>query len=352
MSCLNQYTESLDFIWLEITKFCNLKCSHCYSESSPEQDLFGTMLLEDWKSVINASLSKGCKKCQFIGGEPTLHPELYEMITFAKKKGMSFIEVFTNATCISDELVSLMKANDVRIAFSIYSSQSTIHDRVTGVSGSWKRTTENVEKLMANGISVRAAFIETPLNEGEAGNTIKYLNSIGISETQIRIDRQRAVGRSSTCKEDFSVKNISKSINSHEKEDFNQLCGSCGKGRLCFTSSGAVYPCIFSRKTYLGDIKKQNLDKIIGSDHIENFRKKLSENLKIRSKCLPGTCPPTCPPNELCPPEPIKKPDSCVPSEDVCIPIEVVCTPSSKEKCLPVIDCIPFDENTCTPRLK
>ena len=70
----------LSFLWLEITGKCNLTCTHCYADSGPAGTLQGAMTLEDWTGVIHQASALGCRQLQFIGGEPTLHPDLPALI--------------------------------------------------------------------------------------------------------------------------------------------------------------------------------------------------------------------------------------------------------------------------------
>jgi hypothetical protein len=38
-------------------------------------------------------------------------------------------------------------------------------------------------------------------------------------------------------------------------ERYEELCGQCWKGKLCVTSSGAMFPCPLSQATDVGDVK-------------------------------------------------------------------------------------------------
>src|SRR5262245_31492421 len=75
--------HGLTFLWLEVTAKCNLECIHCYADSGPQKNLLGKMNIEDWVTILRDSAELGCRQVQFIGGEPTLHPELPRMISFA-----------------------------------------------------------------------------------------------------------------------------------------------------------------------------------------------------------------------------------------------------------------------------
>lgn len=78
------HADELDFLWLEITAQCNLSCVHCYADASPSKALYGNLGLEDWLDALRQAANLGCRKVQFIGGEPTLHPDLPKLIASAR----------------------------------------------------------------------------------------------------------------------------------------------------------------------------------------------------------------------------------------------------------------------------
>lgn len=101
--------QDLSFLWLEITGKCNLECVHCYANSSPRADLFGRMSSVHWVNVIEAAAQLGCRSLQFIGGEPTLQPALDDFIVCARRTGFEQIEVFTNATALTERRLAFYK---------------------------------------------------------------------------------------------------------------------------------------------------------------------------------------------------------------------------------------------------
>lgn len=71
-------TAPVRFMWLEITGKCQLECVHCYADSGPDGTA-GSMTTNDWYRVIDEAASMGIRMVQFIGGEPTLHPDLPDL---------------------------------------------------------------------------------------------------------------------------------------------------------------------------------------------------------------------------------------------------------------------------------
>jgi len=72
-------------VWLEITGNCQLRCEHCYAESGP-QGTDGAMTMADWARVIDQVTALGATMVQFIGGEPTLHRGLPDLVRRAERR--------------------------------------------------------------------------------------------------------------------------------------------------------------------------------------------------------------------------------------------------------------------------
>src|SRR3989344_416780 len=81
--------NKIDFMWLEVTNKCNLKCVHCYNDNLDKHSYFESRDNDNRMHVIEDAYNLGCRKIQFIGGEPfLLGDRLLEMTGFAKKKDM------------------------------------------------------------------------------------------------------------------------------------------------------------------------------------------------------------------------------------------------------------------------
>jgi MoaA/NifB/PqqE/SkfB family radical SAM enzyme len=283
--------NDLSFLWLEITGKCNLLCSHCYAESGPQVDLYGNMNYGDWTRVLDEAGDLGCRGVQFIGGEPTMHPHLDDLVDHANHCGFKYIEVFTNATRLGKELVGCFKRWGVHVATSFYSDDPLVHEQITQGKGSWQRTVSGIETVLAAGIPIRVGVIEAEQNVGHGRRAIEFLKSLGV--LNVGLDRERGVGRGKLVRL------------GGEEERYEELCGQCWKGKLCVTSSGKVFPCVFSRATRLGDVKAGLLT-ILETAKLTAFRQKIRAIQEGSSKasttatpCAPNlspSCGPTCQP--------------------------------------------------------
>ncbi|MBX3631258.1 MAG: radical SAM protein [Nitrosomonas sp.] len=251
-------TESgaaLEFLWLELTNQCNLRCTHCYAESGPDRNIDDLLARSDYENLIREGRELGCKQIQFIGGEPTLNRDLGYFIQLAAENSYSSIEVFTNLISLSDELVECFVEYGVKVATSVYASDASIHDGITQVTGSFQKTIRNIEKLLCAGVPVRAGVIAMESNSKQVEATISYLKDIGVHN--VGSDRLRHIGRGKDDSDNSSL---------------TELCGSCAGNTLCVGPDGRVSPCIMSKCWSVGSVLETSLEEIATSDKIRNLR--------------------------------------------------------------------------------
>jgi MoaA/NifB/PqqE/SkfB family radical SAM enzyme len=263
----------LRFLWLEITGKCNLFCAHCYAESGPQSELYGDMAYGDWTRVIDEAAELGCRRVQFIGGEPTMHPRLEDLLDHTNQRGFAFIEVYTNATRLGKKLLGCFQRRGVHVATSFYSDDPVVHEQVTRGEGSWERTVHGIESVLAAGLPIRVGVIETEGTVGHGPRAVDFLRTLGVHN--VRVDRARGVGRG----------RLENPV--AEGERYEELCGQCWKGKLCVTSSGEAFPCVFARATGLGDVRS-GLASILRTQKLTAFRLKVRALNDSSSMCHPS----------------------------------------------------------------
>lgn len=236
-------TEGITFLELEITGKCNLACAHCYADSGP-RGTHGTMTADDWKRVIDqADESPSIKAVQFIGGEPTEHPDFIELMTHALTTDLG-VEVYSNLVKVTPELWELYSHPNAFLATSYYSDDPATHDAITRRRGSHAATLFNITEAVRRGIIIRAGVVEQSENQ-RAHEAAEQLRTLGV---HVNEDRMRAVGRGDRN----GIRSVS------------ELCGKCAKNNLAISPDGEVWGCTLSR--FLpspGNVKVQSLAAIL-----------------------------------------------------------------------------------------
>jgi MoaA/NifB/PqqE/SkfB family radical SAM enzyme len=267
-------TMQVDRIWAELTGKCQLECIHCYAQSGPSGS-HGKMTVQHWTKLIDEAKSLGAFMVQFIGGEPTMHPQFPVILRHAIGTGIE-AEVYTNLVHVTDEVWELLTAPNVSLAFSYYSRDAARHNAVT-MRSSHAATRRNAAKAVALGIPIRAGVIDT--GAGQLKGAIEDLHALGI--TSIGTDRVRAVGRGGN-------------------DDISELCGRCGQGVAAISPDGDVWPCIFSRWMPVGNVLASSLAEIMAgramADAVASIPAARRAPCEPDQSCRPGFPPSSCKP--------------------------------------------------------
>jgi len=251
------YRGKLEFLWLELTTQCNMRCIHCYNESSPKPERPTLLSAEDYKRLLDDAASVGCRKVQFVGGEPTLCKDLPELIAHARKRDFQYVEVYTNGLRLNERLLSSFVANEVRVGTSIYADDPATHDEITRRKGSHQATLENLRRCIAAGLQVRVGVTAMANNKDRIAATVKMLNGMGVKD--VGVDGVRGIGRG-------------KELVKPEANGLGELCGFCWQGSLCVASDGSVSTCVMSKELPVGSVRASSLTDIVASDQLHNAR--------------------------------------------------------------------------------
>jgi MoaA/NifB/PqqE/SkfB family radical SAM enzyme len=267
----------LRFLWLEITGRCQLECGHCYAASSPRGD-HGRMSTSDWRQVIDDAARQGCEMVQFIGGEPTTHPNFVGLADHALAAGLR-VEVFSNLIHVRDEHWRLFGHPGVTVATSYYSDQAPEHDTVTGRRGSHQRTRASLCEAVRRGVPIRVGIVQVADGQ-RVGHARRELSSMGV--TEIAVDRVRQVGRGVRDQQPGAA----------------QLCGGCADGKAAVAPDGTVWPGVFSRWLPVGNVLEQPLSTIVAGPRMASTRAMLADQFPpTRVPCPPDMCDPQCGPS-------------------------------------------------------
>lgn len=321
--------SALDFLWLELTNQCNLQCVHCYTESHPKSGASDRLTPEDYEYVMESAHDLGCRKLQFIGGEPQLNRSFLPLLKKAKTIGFDFIEVFTNLTKLDDATLGFAAESGVCFATSVYSDQPMAHDAITKVKSSHDRTIRNLERLQRAGVETRAAIIIIDQNAASVERTKRFLKQLGVRH--IRAASTREFGRGQQI--------VARSA------QLSGLCGHCWAGKLCVAPDGVAYPCVMARHWPVGNVLECTLPEIVRGAPLRMMRQsifdkvwQLKTSATANGKCggttrdHSGDCSPNSEPHQPAkeppgaePPDPEEPseacPETCTPDWSTCGPI-------------------------------
>ena len=262
--------KKLDFFWLELTNNCNNRCLHCYADSGPcKPD--ETVPHNRWLEIIEEGKNAGATAIQLIGGEPLLYSKWRQLVDKAHQLQYETIEIFTNATLITDDDIQFFKSHHVSIATTIYADNACIHDGITLNQGSFSKTLENIKKIITSSIPLRIASIIMKPNETEVDGIMKLCANLGVEVNPPDVVRPTGRGDDQKLLPENYAKPPIKPPFYTDPNSFahSQTWHPCLAGKLAITAAGDVIPCIFARTQVCGNILSHSLDDVISGEALQ-----------------------------------------------------------------------------------
>lgn len=175
---------------VEITNKCLLNCVHCSTGCNASTvSVLPQPLIE---KVVKEAVALGCQNFLLSGGDPLLHPGLGSLLNFLSSRNVQ-VKIYTTGivddnptSCVSKErLEELKAAADFGFAFSLYSSDRTQHDAVTGVKGSFEATVQAMRNATATDIGTEVHFVALRDTIPGFPSLVDFLDDLGISQISV-----------------------------------------------------------------------------------------------------------------------------------------------------------------------
>lgn len=166
---------------------CNNNCIFCFEKT---KRYLPNKTTEELKQEIIAIEKKGFTNIHFIGGEPTIRPDIIEVIAFAKAHHFDNIMITTNGRMFAyfPFARKIISAGLNQIIFSVHGHTAKIHDELVQASGAFaqlKKGIENINKLRIKNDQIGKVGVNVVITE----KNYKYLFEIGKMLFDWKIDR-------------------------------------------------------------------------------------------------------------------------------------------------------------------
>jgi len=135
-----------------VTRKCNLKCKHCYSDAT-EEAAPDKLLTEEAKRLLDDIANWGIKLLIFDGGEPLYREDFFDIAKYAAQKGLRVV-IGSNGTLIDTHVAKRLKTSGIMaVQISIDGAKALTHDWFRGVDGSFDKALEGAKACREVGLS-------------------------------------------------------------------------------------------------------------------------------------------------------------------------------------------------------
>jgi len=278
----------------DLTYRCNLRCVHCYVIPEDRSELTNFEI----KGILDQLVGAGTLYLTFSGGEILTREDFFEIASYARKLNFA-LRLLTNGTLIDEEIADKISSlNPELVGISIYSTDPSTHDRITGHAGSLEKSISGLKMLRERKVKVKISTVIMKQNVEDYHSVYKLAKKIGAEfQADYRIapknDRGSYPLRFHIGENDLSrVVSDPIFLRGSEPEPEEAYSGvfniiPCGAGHMsCYISPyGDVYPCV-QLPIFCGNLKqKPFIDIWERSDEMQNVRSITISKLLVCSKC-------------------------------------------------------------------
>ena len=179
------FSKNSSNLFFHILTKCNLKCRHCYINPAQHgKKELPLLTIKAWLEEFAATSSS--TNLIFLGGEPTLHPDLAEAIKYARDRGFGSITVDTNGYLFYDILSRVSPRELDFFSFSLDGATRKTNDRIRG-KGSYDICKKGIQKALDRGFAASLIYTVSTINIDELELMPSLITKLGIDRFFIQV---------------------------------------------------------------------------------------------------------------------------------------------------------------------
>ena len=288
----HKITRAPRYVHIELNNTCNLKCVMCSYSTMKRPKQY--MSIDTYKRVINDCVRSGILYVRlFAMGEPLLHPKFFEMVKYAKSKGIGFVDINSNANLLTmEKSKQILESGLDRVVFSVDGSDEETYRKIR-IGGSLKKVKENINYLMEQRKKMKkhkplviVQTIKMKETEKQINEIVNYWGSIvdrvGVCDVMDQSEQIKSVARGKTkWKKDASK------ISANERKIPCPLLWTM----MTITPNGDVSACCGDTDVLLkiGNVNESSLLEIWNGKKL-NWLRKMHLDKKFNAMPLCGEC--------------------------------------------------------------
>ncbi len=298
-------------LYIEIIQKCNAHCPFCYNDSLASEQ--GMMRLQTFKTLFCNGHIPHVNEIVLSGGEPTLHPELLDIVSYIRESGVESCVVITNGANMTTAMIDAFeRIKGVKIQLSFYGASPEVHEGITGVNGSLRKLESIANYINESCYNVRKVLRYSVCTRNKEEVYSFYEHYHDSNQIEYGIIKYSGRGNKVFIPDNDEYGIIYRELESMKRRDSSvgipAIPGICKfvqmeeNIKVCprITPGGDVYPCatLSTQEYCVGNINDEKLMSILyGNRMLEAVRRlknfSMNEECKkcVFEKLCTGGCP-------------------------------------------------------------
>lgn len=169
---------------LKVGFACNNRCVFCVQGTKRER--YGARPAEELRDILRRERGR-VDAVVFTGGEPTVRPDLPDLVAHARELGYRTIQIQTNGRMLAHRryLERLVAAGATEFSPALHGHVAALHDHLTGAPGAFSQTVTGIRHLKAMGRFVLTNTVVNRSNYRHLPEIARLLVSLGVDQFQL-----------------------------------------------------------------------------------------------------------------------------------------------------------------------
>jgi MoaA/NifB/PqqE/SkfB family radical SAM enzyme len=140
-----------------LTDRCDLRCRHCYQAAYQAEMSYDVIchVLEEYSLLLGKWNATG--HVNLTGGEPFLHPHLFQLMAAISKEPRFGCALLSNGTCIDRSIARELARLKCRFVQISMEGGESVHDSIRG-PGTFAKAAQALKELRKAGVSTMISF--------------------------------------------------------------------------------------------------------------------------------------------------------------------------------------------------
>ena len=177
------FSRNASNLFFHILTRCNLSCSHCYiNRAQHGNQTLDIQTIKNWLALFAGENTNVI----FLGGEPTLHPDLSLAVKEARRLQFNSITIDTNGFLFHNILDKIIPEDIDFLSFSLDGATKETNDRLRG-KGCFDAVMSGLERAQKKGFSCSMIYTVSEKNIHELEQMPGLVKNLGLERFFIQV---------------------------------------------------------------------------------------------------------------------------------------------------------------------
>ncbi|QOJ79099.1 radical SAM protein [Infirmifilum lucidum] len=162
---------------VEVTRRCNMRCVHCYSNAMPSGEQGPP--LEFFETLADELGEGSAMRVLLGGGEPLLRDDIVEIVEAFTSRGLA-VHMSTNGLLFDEEIAEELYRAGLRVIQFSLDGIGEIHDTLRGFPGAFDRVVGAIKTAKSLGFTVLVKSVVMRANVHEISKVYELISKLGV----------------------------------------------------------------------------------------------------------------------------------------------------------------------------